>query len=182
MRPVVYNENGIQISVIELSKNKEFECSRCGNYTTENCDLKKKLSDQYNAKKLVCTEIIVVFANMTNRTVSIRSNLWEVVDTDGLSYGCCSLCDSHIKPRTVNPDRWDITPGTQVKFSLAFPQLEEKTNIVALLYSNNQISRMNSARIYLRKPTKKVEALLIAKENYQAQLNVHKRIRAGDNN
>ena len=41
---------------------------------------------------------------------------------------------------------------------------------------------MNSARIYLRKPTKKVEALLIAKENYQAQLNVHKRVCAGDNN
>ena len=109
---------------------------------------------------------MVVFANMTDRSVYIRSNCWEVVDTDGFSYGGCSLCESHIKPRTVDPDRWEITPGTQVKFSLAFPQLNEKTNIVALIYSNHQVLGNNSARMFLRKPTKKVEALLLAREQY----------------
>lgn len=168
MKPIVFEENGIQISIVEVLKNKVFLCEKCPSYLSDNCSLKKRVSEQQTPKELICTEIIVVFANMTDKSISIRSNYWEVVDTEGFSYGGSSLCDLHIKPRTVDPDRWEITPGTQVKFSLAFPQLNDKTNIVALIYSNRQVLGNNSARLYLRKPTKKVEALLLARDQYIA--------------
>ena len=166
MKPIIFEENGVRISIVEVSKNKVFRCGKCPSYSVDNCSLKKKVSDQQNPKELICTEIVIVFANMTDRSVGIRSNYWEVVDTDGFSYGGYPLCELNIKPRTVDPDRWEITPGTQVRFSLAFPQLDDKTNIVALIYSNRQVLGNSSARLYLRKPTKKVEALMLARAQY----------------
>lgn len=171
MKPIIFEGNGVNISVVGVNRNKSFDCARCLSYTAENCSLKKRLSLNYDPKKLICTEIVLVVANMSDRPISIHSRYWEIVDTEGFSYGGFSLCGDHIKPRTVDPDRWEITPGTQVKCSLVFPEQEEKINIVSLLYSNGKMA----ARLNLRKPTKKVEALLLAKEAFIMNKNAIRR-------
>ena len=161
MRPIECESNGIRITVVEVNKNKIFPCANCSSFSKDHCGIKKKLTNNTNSPDLICTEIVVVIANLSNRPINVASRCWEIVDTEGFSYGCCALCDDHRAKRTVDPDSWEITPGTQVKFSLAFPELDEKTNVVALI-----ASRLN-VRINIRKPTKKVEELLKAKEMYQ---------------
>ena len=163
MAPISIEKDGIQIKIQSVKKNKVFSCENCMLYDAERCSIKKRLSLTPNTKKLVATEIIVIVANVSDKTFSINSKNWETVDTEGFSYGCFAPCDSHIEARMVNPDSWEVTPGTQVKFALLFPELEEKINIVSLLYSG----RLVNMRLDVRKPTKKVEALLLAKENYE---------------
>lgn len=59
--------------------------------------------------------------------------MWELIDTDGFAFGAKAICATLHPPRTVEVDRWHVTPGTQVNCVLAFPELEDGQQIAYLL-------------------------------------------------
>lgn len=118
----------IKISVTEVRKNQTYSCKNCS--YSFSCPLKKYI---YN-DTLTVTEICITFCNKTSEVVKINTGVWELVDTEGFTYGAASFCDNLMPLRTVNPNDWRLEPGSKVKFWLIFPFLDNNVDIAALIY------------------------------------------------
>lgn len=138
MQPILAESDGIKITILDVIPNKKYLCKKdCWN--AENCSIKKKCSISQSKTILCGTEVTINFLNASNSPVGLRPGAWEMIDSNGYSYGACSLCDTHQPPRMVNPESWNVSPGTQIKTVLLFPELEKDIYVAAFLYVNNAL-------------------------------------------
>lgn len=141
MLPISCTKDGITITISAITKNKEYVCKDCWN--TDDCSLKAKCMLKPLKAKLIATELVASVINATEDTFSIQPGNWELVDSDGFSYGGESLCDKHIPPRTVNPSSWSVSPGTRVKFLLVFPEMDNSMDVIAIIYGGRPFIRLD---------------------------------------
>ncbi|WP_425805569.1 restriction endonuclease [Desulfitobacterium sp. Sab5] len=136
MLPVENESNGVKITILNYILNKKYSCKRdC--WSSDDCSIKKKCSISQNKGTLIGTEVTVNILNASDSSFSIRSGSWEMIDSNGYAYGACALCDTHHPSRTVNPDSWSVSPGTQIKTTLLFAELESGIDVAAFLFSQN---------------------------------------------
>ncbi len=128
-------KNGIVIEILKITKNKEYICNDC--WATNDCRIKKHCQEKPLKTKLIATELEISVLNATSEDVQIRPGLWEIVDTEGFAYGGLSICEKFNSARHVNPDTWNITPGTRVRFFLLFPELKENVDLSAMTVQTN---------------------------------------------
>lgn len=136
MQPIIAEFNGIRISLLKFLPNKKYTCKKdC--WSADDCSIKKKCSISQLKTVLCGAEVTINVLNASDSSISLRPGAWEMIDSNGYSYGACALCDTHHPSRMVNPESWNVSPGTQVKTVLLFPELEEGTDVAAFLYVYN---------------------------------------------
>lgn len=128
MVPSSAQYSGIEINVTDIRKNQQYDCGNC--YNSVACPLKQCVHN----KTLSVTAIFVTFRNLSLEAVDITSGSWELVDSEGFTYGASAFCKILLPLRTVNPDTWRLEPGSKVKFWLLFPVLEDGVDVAALIY------------------------------------------------
>ena len=128
MVPSSAQYSGIKITVTDIRKNQQYDCGNC--YNSVACPLKQSVHN----KTLSVTAIFVTLCNLSLEDVDITPGSWELVDSEGFTYGASAFCKNLLPLRTVNPDTWRLEPGSKVKFWLLFPVLENGVDVVALIY------------------------------------------------
>ena len=124
---------GIELRILDLQRNMQFNCPKdC--YSANDCRLKRQVA--LNTTKHTFSAVVAIFnvKNFGGAGWSIDAGAWELIDTDGFAYRAQPMCDNLLPPRTMDHG-WNVSPGTQVNFMLAFPELEKEKGIAKLLYS-----------------------------------------------
>jgi restriction system protein len=124
---------GIELTILDLQRNKQFSCPEdC--WSANDCHLKRQVA--LNPTKRTFSAVMAIFnvKNFGGAGWSIDAGAWELIDTDGFAYRAQPMCDNLRPPRTMEPGNWTVSPGTQVNFVLAFPELEKEKGIAKLLY------------------------------------------------
>ena len=156
--PIKQEKGGIIITAYELTLSKSFSCDGC--WQKESCNLKRKCMDLISVNCLTAMEIVVGILNATEKPIYINAGKWEFIDSEGFAYGACSPCEMLQRPRFVCCSDWSVSPGTQVKIQLLFPEIEDGKKPLALLYADNT----TMIRLNFAKPSKSLMKLFSAKE------------------
>lgn len=132
MKPIPHKIDGITLTLKEVNRNKVFNCKCEDHYYS--CDLKKQLCLKPTKTTLTFTEVVFNIRNASGQGWSVKSGPFELIDTDGFAFGAKALCESLRPPRTAQVGTWNVSPGTQVNFILAFPELEPQQEVACILY------------------------------------------------
>jgi restriction system protein len=159
MKPVSAESDGIKISILNILPNKRYTC-KADCWNAENCSIKKKCSISQSKSVLCGTEVTINVLNASNSPVSLRPGAWEMIDSNGYSYGACALCETHMPSRMVNPESWSVSPSTQVKTVLLFPELEDGIFVSVFLY----VCHAFSLKFEIKPLTEDIKSLFAIKE------------------
>lgn len=156
--PMKSEKNGIALTVYEVNRGTHFNCGNC--WQKESCDLKLKCMGNSAANSLDVLEIVIGVLNATDTTISINTGLWELIDSEGFACGAFAPCERFQRIRFVNCSHWTVSPGTQVKAQLLFPEMESSLKPISLIFAD----RTNYIRLDFSKPSKALLKLFAPRE------------------
>lgn len=165
----VTTDDSIQLTIQKIHRNKKFKCANGEyDYECQNCSLKPQLSLSPTKAFLFATVAELNVRNLSTKQWKIPLGSWELVDTDGFSYRAYNYCRILHPPRLMIPGDWNVTPGTQVNFTLLFPELEHGKQVGSLLFISLQ-QKIYEFKIADLKP-EAAELLRIREESAKAEI------------
>lgn len=133
--PVVYKNNNIlkhtikkigekvSIEIVSISIH---ENSRCFLICPDEKDcvfISKSLSIRRNTT-FVCTSIVFVFENISNKSINIDKSDFKIKDSNGFVHEPVGLCDDYSKINKCNNHEIKVSPKTMCRFELYFEDLD----------------------------------------------------------
>ena len=157
--PMKSEKNGIALTVYEVNRGTHFNCGNC--WQKESCDLKLKCMGNSAANSLDVLEIVIGVLNATDTTISINTGLWELIDSEGFACGAFAPCERFQRIRFVNCSHWTVSPGTQVKAQLLFPEMESSLKPISLIFEETVIQHKIAQDYELRQILANVKTLKV---------------------
>lgn len=162
MEAIFAVSNGVKISLLNIQRNKKYLCnSDCWN--SDDCSIKRKCSLRQLKNSWYGTELIINILNASSAAINLSSSAWEMIDSNGYSYGGLSFCEPLQPPRMVDIDQREVSPGTQVKTVLVFPELESGVEISGFLCTYDDVPM----RFEIKPLSEEIQSLFAVQEEFE---------------
>lgn len=136
--PVSATCSSITISVINIIKNRNYDCSDCGfgYYGKSICEEKANFNLFPIPRQNLCaTEVEIIITNNTLQSLALKIGAFYLIDSKGFSHQVQILCHSFLTHRYPSylPD---IHKQTKYKCFLTYPELEKNTEVSKIIYND----------------------------------------------
>lgn len=175
LAPITMDIDDVHVTLKSIERNKVFSCE-CQDHSID-CRLKQQLPLVRAGGQLIATEAQFNARNTSPRDWPIDTTDWELVDTDGYAYKARIPCDTIRTPKTADLQLdFRVTSGTQADFVLLFPELERRTEIAAVFYSNSRRGEFKEFEMRKMKPrTKDLAEARTAAKSYEPDFRASRR-------
>lgn len=127
----------LELTFLGWERIKDFKCI-CNIYTDEICHYKGKIPIKPKPENLKCSVLKIGVSNISSQLIGVNfcDHHSQMIDTDGNIHEAKYLCDD-LQPRGWRSFSCDLYDGTNAKFYLIFPELENGADLMRFIYNQS---------------------------------------------